>query len=115
MKESTKGTLLSALVYPGLGQLVLGAKWSGLSFAVLTTAGLLVIIYRLTIRIYLALTQIPYTLTGNLRDLGKIFTIIDQSAYPDWSTELFCLIIVAICWVASIIHGYWAGRRLDRT
>ena len=115
MKESTKGILLSALVYPGLGQLVLGSKWSGILFAGLTTAGLLVIIYRLSIRFYLALDQIPTILTGDLRDLGRIFTIIDQSAYPDWSIECYGLLIVAICWVTSIIHACWAGNRLDRT
>ena len=115
MKESTKGALISALVYPGLGQLVAGSKWSGISFASLTTAGLLVIIYRITMRFYLALDQIPSILTGNLRDLGKLFTILDQSAYPDWSIELYGLILVAICWIGSIIHAYWAGSRLDRT
>ncbi len=115
MKESTKGALISALVYPGLGQLVLGSKRSGVLFTGLTTVGLLVIIYRITMRFYLALDQIPTILTGNLQDLGKIFTILDQSAYPDWSTESKCLLIVAVCWVASIIHAYWAGSRLDRT
>ena len=115
MNESTKGALISALVYPGLGQMVQGLKWSGVLFASLTTVGLLVIIYRITIRFYLSLDQISTVLTGNLQDLGKIFTILDQSAYSGWSTELSCLLIVAVCWVVSIIHAYWAGSRLDRT
>ena len=115
MKESTKGSLLSALVYPGLGQLVLGSKWSGVLFTSLTTVGLLVIIYRMTMRFYRSLDQIPTLLTGDPHDLGKLFTILDQSAYSSWSTELGCLLIVAVCWVASIIHAYWAGSRLDRT
>ena len=115
MKESIKGALLSALVYPGLGQLILGAKFKGISFAVLTTAGLLVIIYRMTIRIYRALDLILPALTGNFGDLPKILTILDQSTYPDWSGEIISLIVVVICWGASIIHAYWLGCRLDRT
>jgi len=115
MKESTKGALLSALVYPGLGQLVLGAKFSGVLFAVLTTGGLLVIIYRITIRAYRALDQILPALTGDFGDLRKIFTILEQSTYPGWSGEIFCLTFVFICWGASIIHAYWVGCRLDRT
>ena len=115
MKESTKGALLSALVYPGLGQLLLGARFSGVLFAVLTTTGLLIFIYRLTIRISRAMDQILPALTGNLGDLRKIFAIIDQSTYSDWSGEIISLMVVVICWGASIIHAYWVGCRLDRT
>ncbi len=115
MKESTKGALLSALVYPGLGQLVLGAKLSGAFFAASTTAGLLVILYRLTVRIYRALDQILPELTGKVGDLRNVLAVLDQSTYPSWSVEKISLIVVSACWAASVIHAHWVGTRLDRT
>ena len=115
MKESTKGALLSALVYPGAGQLVLGAKISGVLFAAITTAGLLAVVYRLTIRINQAFDQILPALTGDFGDLRKSFLILDQSAYSCWSGEIFSLIGAFICWCVSIIHAYWVGCQLDRT
>lgn len=114
MKESTQGALLSALVYPGLGQLVLGAKVSGVFFAALTTTGLMVILYRLTIRVYRALDQILPALTGKFEDLRNILAMVDQSTYPNWTVEIISLILIFVCWGASIVHAYWAGRRLDR-
>jgi hypothetical protein len=71
MKESTKGVLLSGLVYPGLGQFVLEAKFSGVLFAILTTAGLLVIFYRLTVRIYHALDPILSRPRSNFISAGQ--------------------------------------------
>ena len=115
MKESTKGALLSALVYPGLGQLVLGAKVSGVFFAVLTTTGLLLILYRITIRVYRALDQILPELTGRFGDLRNVLALVDQSTYPGWTVEIISLILVFVCWGASILHAYWVGSRLDRT
>jgi hypothetical protein len=39
MKNSTKGMLLSGLIYPGLGQLILGHVFSGIIFVLLATIG----------------------------------------------------------------------------
>ena len=115
MKESTKGALLSALVYPGLGQLVLGSKITGVGFAIITSAGLLVIIYRITKRIYQSMDLILPMLTGKIGDIRKVLDLINQSTYPDWSGELISLTVIVICWLAAIMHAYWVGCRLDRT
>jgi TM2 domain-containing membrane protein YozV len=45
MKESTKGVLLSGLVYPGLGQLILGRITTGIIFILLTTTGFFIFIH----------------------------------------------------------------------
>jgi len=57
MKASTKAVLLSGLIYPGAGQFALGAVFSGVFFSILTTGGLLVVLYRFTRRIYPAADQ----------------------------------------------------------
>jgi hypothetical protein len=114
MKESTKGALLSFLVYPGLGQLVLGFKSSGVLFAVLSTTSLLVIIYRLTLRIYQAIDPILSSLANNTLSLSKIIEIINQSSYDSWRVESLSLIFLVACWITAGVHAYLVGRKMDR-
>jgi hypothetical protein len=114
MKESTKGALLSALVYPGLGQMVLGLKFSAVLFAVSTTAGLLVIIYRLTIRIDQALAPVLSSLADNTLNWRKFIEIVSLSPYDSWRIEGISLALLLACWVAASVHAYLAGRKIDR-
>jgi len=114
MKESIKGALLSALVYPGLGQLVLGLKFSGTLFAVSTTAGLLVVIYRLTIRIDHALDPILTSLADNSLTWRKLIEIVNRSPYDSWRVEGISLVFLLSCWAAAGVHAYLAGQKIDR-
>ena len=114
MKESTKGVLLSGLVYPGLGQLVLGAKFSGAIFAILTTAGLLVIIYRLTVRIYHALDPILSLLANNTLNWKQFIAILSHSSYDSWQIEGISLVLFLACWAVAGVHAYFAGQKIDR-
>ena len=112
MKEATKGALLSVLVYPGLGQLVLGLKISGALFAVLTTAGLLVIIYRITVRIFHTLDPILSSLADNALNWSKFIEIVGRSPYDSWRVEGMSLVFLLLCWIAAGVHAYRAGRRI---
>jgi hypothetical protein len=114
MKESTKGALLSFLVYPGLGQLVLGFKSSGVFFAVLATFCLLVIVYRLTMRIYQALDPMISLLANNSLSLSKTIEILNQSSYSSWRVEGLSLAFLMFCWIAAGLHAVLAGGRIDR-
>lgn len=114
MKESTKGALLSFLVYPGLGQLVLGAKFSGILFAVFSTIALLVIIYRFTTRILHAIDPILSSLSSNALSLPKVIDLINQSSYDSWRVETLSLIFLVSCWIAAGVQAYFVGRMVDR-
>ncbi|UCF93323.1 MAG: hypothetical protein JSW39_03945 [Desulfobacterales bacterium] len=114
MKQSTKGALLSALVYPGLGQLVLGRIFAGAVFIVLTTAGFAIIIYRITQRVYAAIEQILPMLAHDASDMGRLVEVLRRSSEDSWSLESYSLILVCGCWVVSIGHAYFWGRQLDR-
>ena len=114
MKESTKGALLSLLVYPGLGQLLLGFRISGVLFAVLTAAGLLVIIYRITIRMFHALDPILSSAADKNLQWGEVINIIRQGPYDTWQVESICLIFLLVCWLTAGVHAYFAGSRIDR-
>jgi hypothetical protein len=113
MKESTKGALLSVLVYPGAGQLALGLKISGVLFAVLATAGLLAILYRFTVRIFHILDPILSSLADNSLNLSKFFEIISRSTYDSWQVEGISLVFLLLCWIAAGLHAHLAGRKID--
>ena len=113
MKESTKGALLSLLVYPGLGQLLLGLKFSGAMFAALTTAGLLVITYRITVRMFHALDPILSSVADRTVQWSDIVDIIRHGHYDSWQVEGIGLTFLLLCWLAAGIHAYFAGRRVD--
>ncbi len=114
MKESTKGVLLSGLVYPGLGQFVLEAKFSGVLFAILTTAGLLVIFYRLTVRIYHALDPILSLLANNTLNWNRFIAILSHSSYDSWQIEGISLVLFLDCWVLASLHAFFVGQKIDR-
>jgi hypothetical protein len=113
MKESTKGALLSLLVYPGAGQLALGLRISGVLFAVLATAGLLVTIFRITLRIFHALDPILSSLADNSLNLSKFIEIVSRLPYDSWQVEGISLVLLLLCWIAAGLHAYLAGRRIS--
>ena len=114
MKESTKGALLSLLVYPGLGQLLMGLKISGILFAGMTTVGLLVIMYRITVRMVHAIDPILSSAAGKTLQWSEFIRIIRQGHYGSWQVEGICLIFLLGCWLVAGVHAYFVGRRIDR-
>ena len=114
MKQSTKGVLLSGLVYPGLGQLFLGRIYSGAALMVLTTIGFLVIIYRIIKRVYLMIDQLLPMLAQNAVDFRKIMELAARTSYAGWNVESISLMVVFCCWAVSIVHAYLSGKHLDR-
>lgn len=114
MKKSTQGALLSLLVYPGVGQLSLGLKGSGVLFAGFTTAGLLVVIFRVTGRIFQALDPILSSLSDNSLNWHKFFEIVSRSSYDSWQVEGIGLLFLLFCWITAGVHAYLAGQRIDK-
>ena len=58
MKNSTKGMLLSGLIYPGLGQLIFGYVFSGIILILLATTGFIILLYRIMQRTWRVIDQI---------------------------------------------------------
>ena len=114
MKESSKGVLLSALIYPGAGQLALGSIFTGTMFILLTTAGLSFIIYRMTKRIVYSFDQILSMPAGDSVGLSGFMELISSGPYESWRIEMICTIVVFFCWTVSIVHAYWFGQKIDR-
>jgi hypothetical protein len=113
MKESTRGVLLSGLVYPGIGQLILGQVTAGVLFILLTTAGLFAFIYRIVQRAVSGIDEILPLLANNEIDINTLNEQLSRDSAGGWGAEIISLIGVASCWLAAMVHAYFAGKKID--
>lgn len=113
MKASNRAMILSGLVYPGVGQLLCGHKPSGLIFVLGTSAGLIVLFYRLVQRAYGFMEQVLPGLANEAQDLQSLKQLIERSLAGGWGAEIICLIIITGCWLAAIVHAYFVGKKID--
>jgi hypothetical protein len=113
MKASTRGMLLSGLVYPGLGQMILGRMASGITLALLATITFVVLIYRVVERVYRLIDQIVPLLADNALDVTTLKELLSRNAAGGWGVEKICLIGLVICWVVAIGHAYFVGKKID--
>ena len=113
MKKSTKGVLLSGLVYPGVGQLTLGHVAAGIAFTCLTTAGLIVFIYRVVQRAAHVIDKLLPLLAENNVDVNTLNETIRRDSAAGWGLETVCLVVIAGCWLVAMVHAYFAGKKID--
>lgn len=114
MKESTKGMLLSGLVYPGLGQLILGRVLWGIVFVFFATAGFIVLIYRIIQRSARVADQILPLLADDNIDLNSLKDLLGRNFTGGWGLENACLAVIVGCWLVAIVHAYYVGKKIDR-
>lgn len=113
MKSSLKGALLSGLVFPGLGQVVLGAKTRGWALIVAAILCLGVIVASAThkaLRILDTLAQ-----EGRPLDIESI-TEAAERASTTTGTVVFNLVFLVLigCWLFSIVDAWRSGAVQDR-
>jgi len=113
MKQSTTGVLLSGLVYPGLGQVILGRKFTGVGFISLTTIVIIGIVFRIAERLYFALDQMMRLGGEQALELDRLIELL-RASDTGWHVEIFGLMLLVFCWLASIVHAYLLGQKLDR-
>ncbi len=113
MNRSLKGALLSGLVFPGLGQVVLGVKKRGwlLILTAVFCLGAIVV----------SAMQKALVIIEMLAKEGKPLDIesISEAAVNASTTSgtgvfnLFFLVLV-LCWLFSIVDAYRIGARQDQ-
>lgn len=112
MSKAIKGALFSALVFPGVGELVLksyarGAALVAISLACLTTLVLIAV-------------QQAQTILDAMMSSGEVVDLeaITRSAHEaatgaaSWVANAALLVLV-FCWVTSIVDAYRIGKRAD--
>jgi TM2 domain-containing membrane protein YozV len=101
MKVSYKAALLSAFVFPGVGQLYLKRYWRGMVIMVLVFTGFGYMIWSATVS---ALNRLNDVMV-KMQDGSKMLT---TDSYYD--AVFYCIVCV---WIFSIIDAYRIGKQSE--
>jgi TM2 domain-containing membrane protein YozV len=113
MKKSIKGALLSGLVFPGVGQMVLNHYRRGIAWIIGVIGGLIIIIVKAE--------QIAVGILRKIESEGGAIdskTISDaaNTAVMSSDTQLIkiAFFFIIFCWIISIIDAYRIGKQMDQ-
>jgi hypothetical protein len=113
MTHAFKGLLLSGLVYPGLGQVILKRYMRGVAFILVATSGLVTVVAQAAHMALSILEKID--LNRAVVGPDQILQVTHQ-AMAEANTVLYKLAIaLIICsWIYSTVDAFLIGRRMDR-
>ncbi len=112
MTNAVKGVLLSALVFPGLGQIALKRYERGVVLMLVTGAGLVVIVAKAAREAGRILETIQAE--GGVIDQDTMSRAIGQATA--WSGSLainLLLFAITLCWIYAAVDAYRIGKQLD--
>jgi TM2 domain-containing membrane protein YozV len=113
MKISYKAALLSAFVFPGVGQFYLKRHWRGLMIMFPVVTGLGYIVWSATVAALGVLDDAAVMLQGGAMNLQEISNIVGSkvSAAGPLHEAVFYL---TICfWIFSVIDAYIIGKEKE--
>ena len=108
MKRSSKAALLSGLIFPGIGHIVLKQYLRGSVLMLFALVALSVVVTRIFQR---ALTIVDRINSGDISvDTGAIAEMVSNSTSgADSFIENTALIVLGACWLIGIIDSYRLG------
>jgi hypothetical protein len=108
MKRSSKAALLSGLIFPGVGHMVLKQYFRGFALMLPALVALSVIVTRVFQQ---ALTIVDRNNSGDMPvDSGAIAEIVSNSTgRADSLVESTAVIVLGACWLLGIIDSYRLG------
>ena len=113
MNHSLKGALWSALVLPGLGQLLLKRYISGVVFVLISITALVVILLKV-FNIASSITNQILQTSAQL-DMPAVIGAISQSTMiSDTHTMNIAFVIFLVTWLVSTLDAYRIGDQLDK-
>jgi hypothetical protein len=112
MKNSWKGALLSGLVFPGLGQIILRHYKRGIALMLAVSISLLVIVVKAT--------RLAFAILEKIESEGcaiDIRTIVDAATQAFTTSDRliynFILLWIIFCWIIGVIDAYSLGKKKD--
>jgi hypothetical protein len=112
MKDSTRGVLLSGLVYPGVGQIVQKHYWRGIALISVVTVTLFLVVRTASAEVEALLASIEagggeYDVTAILTEATRFAASRVSDTIRRSSILIFC------CWAIGVADAYLSGKRLD--
>jgi hypothetical protein len=112
MNNALKGALLSGLVFPGLGQVMLKYYKRGAVLMIAITATLLAVLIKAVQQAFTILEKIE--LEGGEIDMSTILSTATQASTTSDSLIFKLLLwLVIFCWVIGVVDAYRIGRKKD--
>lgn len=113
MDNAAKGALLSGLVFPGLGQIILKHYGRGVILLIVTTLGLVAIMVEAIQLTYTLMEKIA--LAGGIVEIGDIWEMAVGVSSASAVIKIYILLVLLTgCWIISIIDAYLIGRKIDK-
>ena len=112
MTKALKGALLSGLVLPGLGQVMLKYYKRGIALMLIVLSAFIVIVAQATQQALTILERIEAE--GSVLDSSTISNAVTQaSTASDTITFNIALFLIISCWIIGIIDAYRLGKKKD--
>ncbi len=112
MSNALKGALLSGLVFPGFGQVILKHYKRGIVLMLTVLAGLSVVVVKAVQQALAVLDQIKSE--GGVIGMSTISKAADQaSTNSDSRMVNLVLLLIVLCWIIGIVDAYMIGRKRD--
>jgi len=112
MNNSLKGALLSGLVFPGLGQVILKHYKRGIAFMLAVLAGLSVIIVKASQQALAIVEKIQSE--GGAIDMNTISKAATQASTTSESLIFnLVLLLIIVCWILGVVDASRIGRKKD--
>jgi hypothetical protein len=113
MNNSLKGALLSGLVFPGLGQVLLRHYRRGIAFILTVSIILLIIVVKAVQQAFTILEKIEAE--GGALSMNTIMNAVTQASTPSDSLTLKLLLFLLIfIWIIGVVDGYRVGKKKDK-
>jgi len=113
MKISYKAALLSAFVFPGVGQLYLKKYWRGLALVLFVFAGLVYIIRVAAASALSVLDDAVVKLQKGATDLHEISGVVgSKMSFTDPYYDAVLYFVICL-WIFAIIDAYIIGKQKD--
>jgi hypothetical protein len=112
MNNSLKGALLSGLVLPGLGQVILKHYKRGAVLILAVSASLLVILIKAVQQAFAILGKIESE--GGVIDMSTISKAATQASTSSGSLIFkIALLLIMLCWIIGVVDAYRIGKKKD--
>jgi len=109
MSNSLKGVLLSGLIFPGLGQIVLKHYKRGAAIMLMVLVSLSLVVFKAVQQALAILENIE--LEDAAISMSSITNAATQAANSLTSGLLFWLVI--LCWIIGVVDAYRIGKKKD--
>jgi hypothetical protein len=112
MKNSLKGALLSGLVFPGVGEIVLKHYKRGIAFMLTASVILFVIIVKAVQQAFTILEKVEAE--GGVIRMDTITSAATQASTPSQSLAFkLLLLLLILCWVIGVVDSHGVGKKRD--